>query len=564
MSTAQLRIAFLLGSPEISGGTYVIYEHASRLQRFGHHVYMLTKEEILPHRFEWHPEAAQLRWITINEAKSRHFDIVIGTWWESPYLMVYLSATHYVYFVQSIESRFFPDEDPTHHDERDLGVWKKYCEATYGCNIPVITEARWIQEYLDDNYNRESFLVRNGIRKDVYKEDGEKIAPREPAKLRVLVEGPVDVGYKNVPKSIELCRKAAVDEVWLLTSSDITEYPGVDRVFSRVPILETPAIYRSCDVLVKLSYIEGMFGPPLEMFHCGGTAIVYDVTGHDEYIEHNQNSYVVARDNEDEVVKLLKRLKDDFPELQRLKQSARQSAAQWVDWEGAAQEFDKALQQICLKKATNKQYLRSWHEQVKADISYRLTKREIDRYQKREEDAEHAPDDYNFVQVYCWAEKDGLEKGVFKWKPYLCRQKVEVCVEQEITGFPFWVRIDPSVRIGALELFSISVTNTRTGTVAYTCQHPDQFHELFVDGTLKNISVPGRALFLSYGYDPQLVLPAVTSGEVGDTLLISIELHEMGMIELVRTNLSDHTTTSRKIMDRAQRLLKRVLARIRN
>jgi hypothetical protein len=42
---------------------------------------------------------------------------------------------------------------------------------------------------------------------------------------------------------------------------------------------DTPLVYRSCDILGKLSYVEGMFGPPLEMFHCGWTAIVYNVTG---------------------------------------------------------------------------------------------------------------------------------------------------------------------------------------------------------------------------------------------------------------------------------------------
>jgi len=96
------------------------------------------------------------------------------------------------------------------------------------------------------------------------------------------------VFFKNVEKTIELCLQSDADEIWLLTSTEISEYPGVDKCFSRVAIEKTPEIYRSCDVLVKLSYVEGMFGPPLEMFHCGGTAIVYDVTGHDEYIKHKK------------------------------------------------------------------------------------------------------------------------------------------------------------------------------------------------------------------------------------------------------------------------------------
>lgn len=70
-----------------------------------------------------------------------------------------------------------------------------------------------------------------------------------------------------------------------------------------------PEIYRSCDVIVKLSYIEGMFGPPLEMFHCGGTAIVYDVTGHDEYIVHEKNALVVKTDDDKQVINYIKWIK---------------------------------------------------------------------------------------------------------------------------------------------------------------------------------------------------------------------------------------------------------------
>jgi hypothetical protein len=71
-----------------------------------------------------------------------------------------------------------------------------------------------------------------------------------------------------------------------------------------------------------------MFGPPLEMFHCGGTAIVYDVTGHDEYIRHGVNSLVVERDNELQVVDWLKKLKNDIGLLDKLKAGAEKEGLQ--------------------------------------------------------------------------------------------------------------------------------------------------------------------------------------------------------------------------------------------
>lgn len=528
-------IAFLLGSPDISGGTYVIFEHATRLQNRGHAVTIITEHPISPERHDWHPGAASLTWLSLNEAESLAFDMVIATWWKSPFLLHRLKGKHFIYFVQSIESRFFPEQTPDHHDKRDLELWSRYCESTYSCNIPVITEAGWIRKYLRKHYNRTSWLVRNGIRKDLYNTDGKCIAPVKNGQLRVLIEGPVDVGFKNVPRSIELALKAGADEIWLLTSSDIKEFPGIDRVFSRIAIHETPPVYRSCDVLVKLSYIEGMFGPPLEMFHCGGTAIVYDVTGHDEYIVHGENSYVVPRDDEEMVVRLLQKLKSDINELQRLKQGALKTAGQWVDWEGAAGEFHRALSAVSQGPGTSRTYLKNWTERVEEAHRTRFSDKTLRQFQDREKgDRGH-----NFLQVYTWSEDEGLENGSFQWIHYSSGERLKLSIEAEVSGFPFWVRIDPSVRIGIIEIFSITITSLENKKLLYSCTAPAQFDRLFAAGTLERINYPDRAIYLSTGDDPQLILPSLQQGmiEKQEKVAVNIELKESGIGNFAETAL---------------------------
>ena len=49
--------------------------------------------------------------------------------------------------------------------------------------------------------------------------------------------------------------------------------------------------------MLKLSRVEGMFGPPLEGFHMGATCVVTAVTGHEEYVEHGENGLVVEWDD---------------------------------------------------------------------------------------------------------------------------------------------------------------------------------------------------------------------------------------------------------------------------
>jgi len=532
MERKRMRIGFLLGSPDINGGTYVIYEHGSHLKERGHEVFMLTREAVTPDRYQWHPKAKTLRWMTMEEAEQTEFDIVFATYWQSPFLLPQLTARYYAYFVQSIESRFFEEPDPSHHNNRDLAIWKAYCESTYALNVPVITEAEWIRSYLYENYNRESYLVRNGIRKDIYRTDGPAIAGREPGKLRVLVEGPVDVFYKNVPKSVELCRQAGVDELWLLTSSDIDSFAGVDRVFSRVPIHDTPAIYRSCDVLVKLSYVEGMFGPPLEIFHCGGTAIVYDVTGHDEYIVHDHNSLVVARDDDQQVVECLRALKEDRSLLQRLQEGALETAAGWPDWREAAAQFEAALLDICAGSPTSRTYVRKWVERRNNEKKEQYHLKEIVKFAAREEaTGTDGYDRHNFIQVYHKIDREKIDPEQVQWFHYNSDEDTTVTANMTISGFPFWIRVDPSVRFGVIIIDRIRVTNVNSNLSVMELKNSKDFDSVYLGGTIKKVGRRDKAVFVSFGIDPWFYLPQITEGAVGDELEVSISLKEIGMTQ---------------------------------
>jgi hypothetical protein len=330
------KVAFLLGSVHVGGGTYVVFQHALYLVRAGFEVTVVTEDEVTPAALAWHPEAQrELSFKTFSQVQSTSFDLAVATWWKTVFSLHRVEARSYVYFVQSIESRFYT--------ESDLAA-RKFVESTYCLGLPVITEARWIQEYLQREFGARVALAPNGIRKDLYTEQGAAISPRERGKLRVLVEGPLGVFFKNTERTIELCSQSKADEIWFLTSSPgCVEYPWVDRIFSCVPITETPAIYRSCDLIVKLSYVEGMFGPPLEMFHCGGTAIVYDVTGHDEYVVNGRNAIVIPRDNEEQVIQTINRLRDDTAGLESLKDGARTTSATWPDWTAASKVFADGL-----------------------------------------------------------------------------------------------------------------------------------------------------------------------------------------------------------------------------
>lgn len=354
-----MKIVFFIGSPDISGGTYVIFQHALFARAAGHDVTIVALYANSPNHIAWHPAIKTLRFVQIQDLGEEHFDLAIATWWRSAAELHAISADQYAYFVQSIESRFYSDHE--------LPL-RSLVDSTYDLGLPVITEATWIQAHLAAHHEAEAQLVVNGIRKDLYTAEGPQQAPpRGRGELRVLVEGPFGVFFKNVGKSLRLARKSRADETWLLTSTQLNVYPGVGRIFSRIPIEQVASIYRSCDVILKLSYVEGMFGPPLEMFHCGGTAVVYNVTGHDEYIRHGENALVLKRDDDRGVVAALDDLRENPALLEQLKRGALATASAWPDWPHSSAAFERALVKIVNGPVTSRQQLADRNRAFMAD-----------------------------------------------------------------------------------------------------------------------------------------------------------------------------------------------------
>ncbi len=530
-----MRIGFLLGWPGISGGSYVIYEHASRLKRRGHSVAIITRQEVRPEDHAWHSSAAELDWLTLRQARTECFDVVLATWWETAFLLRKLKAKHCAYFVQSIESRFFEPPDPQHPRNIERTLWRGICEQTYSCAVPMITEARWIQEYLHRHHNNWPHLVRNGIRKDIYTAQGEAVAPRQLGRFRVLVEGPVEVFFKNVPAAVRLAKEAGADEIWLLTSSAIESYPDADRVFSRVPIHETPVIYRSCDLVLKLSHVEGMFGPPLEMFHCGGTALVYDVTGHDEYIVHDLNAYVVKRDDEAEVVRLLRHLKANPAELERLKQGAAATAAAWPDWDACAAQFEQALLKIAAGSPVSRTYLQNWTREqfrsqkpfVRAVLQKQFAERE------KADWAGKAADQNNFIR-FSWSGDGKFTDQQSQWRHYQSGEWTNCAFSLRVDELPLWLRLDPSCRFGITEFDCIIVRNASQCREIMAFREQEEFQQFFLAKDLKWLCPEQGNIVLTYGPEPIILLPTVKEGEaeLGDLLDVSIRLRESGMQRL--------------------------------
>ena len=333
-----MKVAFVVNDLQLSGGIGVVVQHARGLHhRQGWDVWLvLARPQDDPH---WAHEALTgLRVASLEEARSERFDVAVSTWWETVFALFELRADRYASFVQSLEDRFYRQDDI----ER-LG-------ASLMLDLPVafLTEARWIRDTLADlRPDAPCLLVRNGIDKAVFPPVA-RVEPRTSGPLRILVEGYASTWFKGVNEAIAAAGDMREPRHLTVVAPDRIglRAEGADEVLGPISQRELAERYAQTDVVLKLSQVEGMFGPPLEGFHRGATCVTTEVTGHEEYIEHGVNALVVDWDDRRGTARQLDLLARDRMLLHRLRCGALETARDWPDWDRAGELMAVALRAI--------------------------------------------------------------------------------------------------------------------------------------------------------------------------------------------------------------------------
>jgi glycosyltransferase involved in cell wall biosynthesis len=337
--TRRVRVAFVVNDLQLSGGIGVVVAHARQLAL--HHdmdvTLVLAREQEVAH---WeHEHLEHLHVSSLADARSETFDIAVATWWETVFALFELAAARYAYFVQSLEDRFYAVSD---------GAERMGAALTLDLPVAFITEATWIKDTLGElRPDARCHLVRNGVDKDVFR-PAEQIEPNPDGPLRVLVEGNANVWFKGVNEAIAAAR--AMQEpsqlVVVAPTRDGLDATGADEVIGPLSQRALADVYARTDVVLKMSNVEGMYGPPLEGFHKGATCVTTEVTGHEEYIRHGYNALLCDWGDEHGTARQLDLLARDRQLLHTLRANALETARDWPSWEQAGEAMAQALRLI--------------------------------------------------------------------------------------------------------------------------------------------------------------------------------------------------------------------------
>jgi GT2 family glycosyltransferase/glycosyltransferase involved in cell wall biosynthesis len=328
----KLRVAYVTEGTGIGGGHRDIFEHLNRLQERGHEVSLYTLGEqpdwfdlrVPVHSFEYYDE--------LVDALAPLDAIKVATWWNTAAPVWQASVLHgiAVYFVQDIETSYYPDDERTRHAVID----------SYRPEFRYMTISSWNRERLRE-LGLDAELIPPGIDLENFR-PLPQVERREDMVLAIGRTNPL----KNLPLTLDAwrtldARDADGDasgrsgdrrpELCLFgIEPELAAEPGMRHV--QAPSDEqVNELFNEATVFIQTSTHEGFALPPLEAMATGCAVVCTDAHGNRDFCVDGENC-LMPEPNPDAVGAALARLLADPGLRERLGRAGIETARPYA-WE---------------------------------------------------------------------------------------------------------------------------------------------------------------------------------------------------------------------------------------
>jgi GT2 family glycosyltransferase/glycosyltransferase involved in cell wall biosynthesis len=281
-ATGGLRVIYVTEDTGVGGGHRDIFEHLNRLQERGHDVALYTLGETP----QWFPLRVPVRsfedYDELVADLATQDAIKVATWWNTsaPVWLASVLRGIPVYFVQDIETSYYPDDERTRHAVLD----------SYRPEFHYMTISAWNRERLRE-LGLDADLIPPGIDLETFRHRAD-VTRREDMVLALGRSNPL----KNLPLTLaawrslgqrpeldvrpELCLFGIEPELAGEAGIRYVESPSDEQVNE---LLNQTAVF------VQTSTHEGFALPPLEAMATGAAVVCTDAHGNRDFCVDGEN-----------------------------------------------------------------------------------------------------------------------------------------------------------------------------------------------------------------------------------------------------------------------------------
>ena len=328
--SGHLRIVYVTQDTGVGGGHRDVFEHLNRLAERGHDVALYT----LSGPPEWFTLHAPVRSFSsyqeLATALAPLDAIKVATWWETADWVWRASLRKGipVYFVQDIETSYYPGDEMTQH--RVL--------ASYREEFHYTTISEWNRGQLSD-LGLAAVLIPPGIETDTFRQLS------GPKRENVLLAVGRSLPLKNLPLTIEAWRRLKPrPEFWMFgVEPELGPEHGA-RYFHRPSDEEVNNLFNQATVFVQTSLHEGFCLPLLEAMAAGTPVVATDAHGNRDFCRDGENCLIVTPEP-DAVAAALRRVFHDVDLRTRLVEAGLSTADRYT-WDRRIDQLERFFEAV--------------------------------------------------------------------------------------------------------------------------------------------------------------------------------------------------------------------------
>jgi len=334
------RITFPLEGFNLAGGIRIVIQVANALAKKGHRVRIIVPDyaAIPPFRLE---DSVQLEikrtrgaklvrkiyyLLNLSLTSTQESDICFATGFKTSYFLclskwLRLSRTRLVYLIQHSEAL---------SQASNGGIWERVlcflARLSYRLPLKRLAVSHWTKDTIADE---NAVVIPNGIDLSTFRPvNGTRSGATE--FVVGTIGGPgARKGYRVFLDAMNQMPEEHKQNMKVIVSTQLqVELPSgvATELLKRADDSELAAFYRSCDVFVCTSFIEGFGLPGLEAMACGVAVITTACGGVSEYAS-NTNCLMVSPGDSRAIAQSIVRLREDRALRSRLRGNALETSS---------------------------------------------------------------------------------------------------------------------------------------------------------------------------------------------------------------------------------------------